>query len=168
MTRRLGIQTLALISAFALASPALAAGIFTAHLNGARQVPPFDTLAQGQFVARQPNSGGLSYKLIVSNLSNVVAAHIHCGAEGVNGPVGVTLFLGSPVTINGILAQGPIVTPDPGNACGWVDLDDVIDALESGDTYINVHTLQSLPGEYLAAMFPRPSPMVSVVCSMSW
>ena len=28
----------------------------------------------------------------------------------------------------------------PGNACGWEDLDDVVDALDSGDAYVNVHT----------------------------
>ncbi len=45
------------------------------------------------------------------------------------------------------LAQGPILAPDPNNGCGWRDVIDIIDALESGDTYVNVHTLQSLPGE---------------------
>ena len=45
------------------------------------------------------------------------------------------------------LAQGPILAPDTNNGCGWLDVADVIDALGSGDTYVNVHTLQSLPGE---------------------
>ncbi len=89
----------------------------------------------------------LSYKLNVATITNIVAAHIHCGAAEENGPVGVTLFLGAPVSVNGTLAQGPILAPDPNNGCGWLDLDDVIDALESGDTYVNVHTLQSLGGE---------------------
>lgn len=142
----LRIQTLALISALGLAGPALAGGQFTAHLNGAQQVPPFETLAQGEFVLTEIQ-GQLNYTLIVANLENIVASHIHCGAVGENGPVGVTLFVGGPVTVNGILAQGPILAPDPGNRCDWLDLDDVIDALATGDTYVNVHTLQSLPGE---------------------
>jgi hypothetical protein len=33
-----------------------------------------------------------------------------------------------------------VTAPDPGNGCGWIDLDDVVTALESGDTYVNVHT----------------------------
>ena len=144
--RKLGMLTLVVISALALAGPAAARGNGTAHLDGASQVPPFDTLAQGEFIARLRN-GGLSYKLIVANLMNIVAAHIHCAGEGVNGNVGVTLFGGAPVTVSGILAQGPILAPDENNLCGWLDIDDVIDALESGDTYINVHTLQSLGGE---------------------
>ena len=48
---------------------------------------------------------------------------------------------------HGMLAHGEILAPDFVNGCGWVTLDDVIDALESGDTYINIHTLQSLSGE---------------------
>ena len=134
-----------MITALALAGPAWA-GNFTAHLSGASQVPPFDTLAQGQFIGKL-RGDDLSYKLNVANITNVVAAHIHCGAAGANAPVGVTLFAGSPVSMSGTLAQGPILAPDTNNGCGWLDLADVIDALESGDTYVNVHTLQSLPGE---------------------
>ena len=144
---KLGIRTLVVITALTLGGSAWAQDVFIAHLNGASQVPPFDTLAQGQFVGRLRQTGNLSYKLNVANLENVVAAHIHCGAPGANGPVGVTLFLGAPVSVNGTLAQGPILAPDPNNGCGWLDVDDVLDALESGDTYINAHTLQSLPGE---------------------
>jgi hypothetical protein len=143
---KIGRPILIVLSSLGLAGSALAQGNFVAHLDGASQVPPVDTLAQGQFVAKL-RGGELSYKLIVANITNIFASHIHCGAVDVNGPIGVTLFSGSPVAVNGILAQGPILAPDPGNACGWVDLEDVIDALESGDTYVNVHTTQTPPGE---------------------
>ncbi|MEW6403930.1 MAG: CHRD domain-containing protein [Chloroflexota bacterium] len=75
-------------------------------------------------------------------MENVVAAHIHCGAAGVNGPVGVTLFMGTPGSgpVNGLLARGAITAPDPGNACGWVTLADVLAAISTGNTYVNVHT----------------------------
>ena len=144
--RKLEIRTLVVIIALALAGPALARGNFTAHLSGASQVPPADSQAQGQFIGKL-RGDELSYKLIVANIVNVVAAHIHCGPVGVNGPVGVTLFGGAPVSKSGTLAEGPILAPDLRNGCGWTDVDDVIDALESGDTYINVHTLQHLSGE---------------------
>jgi hypothetical protein len=144
--RNLGVLAILVVSVHVLAVPAWAGGNFAAHLNGGNQVPPFDTLAQGQFIARLQGDD-LSYLLNVANIMNVVAAHIHCAPEGVNGPVGVTLFLGAPMSVNGTLAQGPILAPDPNNGCGWLDLDDVIDALDGGDTYVNVHTLQSLPGE---------------------
>ena len=143
--RHIRFHTLIVISALALAGPALANGNLVAHLNGEGTVPQFDTLAQGQFIAKIRRDN-LSYKLIVANITNVVAAHIHCAPADQNGPVGVTLF-GGFATVNGILAQGPILAPDVDNLCGWADIDDVIDAMDSGDTYVNVHTLQNLAGE---------------------
>lgn len=119
---------------------------FTAHLNGVQQVPSVETSGQGQFVLLN-GDGSLDYKLIVSNLTNIVAAHIHCAPAGVNGPVGVTLFAGSPVSLSGILASGPILAPDAGNGCGWLDTAAILAAIAGGDAYINVHTLTNLPGE---------------------
>jgi CHRD domain len=83
----------------------------------------------------------------VANLDNVVAAHIHCGAVGVNGPVGVTLFTGAPAggRVNGTLAEGTITAPDAGNGCGWTDLAAVLAAMGSGNTYVNVHTNDGIP-----------------------
>ena len=132
---------------FALTVAASANGNVVANLKGRNEVPPFDSDAQGQAVFKI-RGAKLSYKLIVANIENVVAAHIHCAPKGVNGPVGVTLFSGSPVSKSGILAQGPILAPaSPDNSCGWEDVEDVIEALLGGDTYVNVHTLASLSGE---------------------
>jgi hypothetical protein len=116
---------------------------FKAHLSGAEEVPARDTLARGQATFKLSKDGGeLGYRLIVANIENVFAAHIHCGAPGVNGPVGVTLFMGSPASgrVDGVLASGTITAPDSGNGCGWASLSDVLAAMRSGDTYVNVHT----------------------------
>lgn len=136
----------ALLLAFAVVGLA-AAGTdqrnFTTHLNGAEEVPARDTQAQGQAIFHLSEDGtSLDFKLIVANIENVVAAHIHCGAVGVNGPVGVTLFESAPAggRVDGVLAEGTITAPDPGNACGWADLAAVVAALRSGNTYVNVHT----------------------------
>lgn len=137
-----------LLILLSVSSAGLAAGkpVFMAHLNGAAQVPPFDTTGQGQFIITN-RDGSLEYKLIVANLTNIVAAHIHCAVVGANGPVGVTLFLGAPTGGSGILASGPILAPDINNGCGWTTVAHIIAGLASGATYVNVHTLQSLPGE---------------------
>lgn len=119
---------------------------FRAHLSGSGEVPPVDTNAQGQVIFQLADGGqSMGYKLIVANIDNVFASHIHCGVPGVNGPIGVTLFSGSTVTLNGILAEGTITAPDPGNACGWADLGDVVSAIESGGAYVNVHTNPGVP-----------------------
>ena len=148
--RRVAVLLMAVALAMVMLVPAASAGgddnSFVASLKGRTEVPPSDTNAQGTALVKVRN-GAVSYKLIVANIENVVAAHIHCAPVGVNGPVGVTLFGGAAASPNGMLAQGPIVAPDAGNACGWADLDAVLVALASGDTYVNVHTLQSLSGE---------------------
>jgi hypothetical protein len=122
---------------------------FVAHLAGRNEVPAVDTRAQGEAIFHLSEDGTeLHYKLIVANINNVFASHIHCGAEGVSGPVGVTLFSGDPDgRVDGILAQGTITAPNPGNACGWTDLAAVVDAMQSGNTYVNVHTEQNRGGE---------------------
>ena len=89
----------------------------------------------------------LSYKLNVANIENVFAAHIHCGAVGANGPVGVTLFAGALAggSTQGTLAEGTISMPDPGNMCGWTNLAAVLAAMNSGNAYVNVHTNDGVP-----------------------
>lgn len=143
------ILVVTLIGLLAVVSTALAQPTnFRAHLSGGEEVPSVDTTATGQAVFQFDESGSsLRFKLIVANIENVVASHIHCGPAGLNGPVGVTLFSGptSGSRVNGILSQGTITAPNPGNACGWADLGDVASALASGDTYVNVHTLPGVP-----------------------
>ena len=121
---------------------------FVAPLDGGQENPPVDTNATGVAKFQLSKDGSsLGFKLIVANIEDVVASHIHCGVVGVNGPVGVTLFSGGLTSANGTLAEGTITAPNAGNECGWADLSAVEAALRSGDTYVNVHTLANLPGE---------------------
>ena len=148
--RKALLSLLVLVAELATVGPA-AAGTnrnFVAHLSGDEEVPARDTQAQGQAIFHLSKDGtALSYKLIVANIENVVAAHIHCGAVGVNGPVGVTLFTAGPGggRVDGVLAEGSVTASDPGNSCGWTDLDSVVAAMRSGDTYVNVHTNDGVP-----------------------
>ena len=121
---------------------------FRVHLDGDGEVPPVDTRAQGQATFHVDGAmSRMDFKLIVANIEDVVAAHIHCAPVGVNGPVGVTLFAGGPVSPDGVLAEGSIVEPDEGNACGWTTLEQVVQAIRFDLAYVNVHTLAHPPGE---------------------
>src|SRR5688500_13263511 len=105
---------------------------FVAPISGGEEVPPRDTNARGVATFQvSSDATAVDYNVNVANIVKVYAAHIHCGAEGVNGAVGVTLFSGAPAggRINGTLAEGTITAPDPGNGCGWTDLDDVLAAI---------------------------------------
>lgn len=134
------------VLAFGAVSPAASAQptSFRAVLSGGDEVPTRETLARGVATFQLSSDGAeLGFRLVVANIENVVAAHIHCGAPGVIGAVGVTLFGGAAAgggRTDGVLATGSVTAPDPGNGCGWADLDAVVAALESGNAYVNVHT----------------------------
>src|SRR5688572_11165930 len=84
------------------------------HLTGDEEVPPRATQAQGQAIFRIDGST-VHFRLIASNIDNVVQAHIHCGRKGSNGPVAQWLYpqtTGGPgVSVangrqSGVLAEG--------------------------------------------------------------
>lgn len=112
-------------------------------------MPPVNTEAAGwAMLVQSVDQTRLKLFLKVAHIDDVFAAHIHCAPAGANGPVGLTLYSGGPVSIEqGFLVLDTFTDPNPGNACGWVTLADMVDALESGNTYINVHTLGHPSGE---------------------
>jgi CHRD domain len=143
MRRMLVLVAMLALGLLALAPSAVAGDNFVATLSGGQEVPARDTQAVGVATFKLGEDGtALAFKLNVANIDNAVAAHIHCGAVGVNGPVGVTLFMGDPAggRVTGTLAEGTITAPDANNACGWADLAAVLTAIGSGATYVNVHT----------------------------
>jgi hypothetical protein len=71
------------------------------------------------------------------------------GAEGIEGIVlRYGAFHGPRVgTTEAGEVQGSFTAPDPGNACGWQDLADVLGAMATGDVHVNVHSTQFPGGE---------------------
>jgi Cu/Zn superoxide dismutase len=140
------IATLVVTAVLAMTSVA-AAGVmkFGAEMSGAEENPP--TTSEGTGSAKlTSHDTRVSFKLRWDGLTGPArAAHIHCGATGVNGPVGVTLFA-SPLGASGHV-NGRFTGPDAGNGCGWADLEDVLEAMASGVAYINIHTQQFPGGE---------------------
>ena len=141
---------LVLFAIFFSASAAAATGNFRAQCQGGNEVPPVDSVGQCQANFKLTKDGtGLQYKLIVANTEFVTQAHIHLGPEDDNGPVVAFLFGFVPqgVTTNGVLAQGVLTDADLIGPLAGMTLDDLIVELESGNAYVNVHTLASPPGE---------------------
>jgi hypothetical protein len=135
-----------LIASLAVAIPASADALkFEAELSGAEEVPPVATEGVGE--AKFESDGtSVDFELKWDDLTTpALAAHIHCGATGVNGPVGVTLFAGTMDTEGEV--ESTFTAPDPGNGCGWEDLSDVLGAMATGGAYVNVHTTQHPGGE---------------------
>jgi hypothetical protein len=118
---------------------------FETELSGAEEVPPVETEGEGE--AKFESDGtSVDFELKWDDLTTPAsAAHIHCGETGMNGPVGVTLFMGTMGTEGEV--ESTFTAPDPGNACGWEDLADVLGAMATGGAYVNVHTTQHPGGE---------------------
>jgi len=93
----------------------------------------------------------LIYKVTVSGLSSpYLAAHIHTGAPGVAGPVIVPLALSAGPGDGTASGEGMIdASAIKGkNADGSpMSMADLLTAMRSGSTYVNVHTANNKPGE---------------------
>jgi hypothetical protein len=128
---------------------------FDIHLTGDQQVPAVNTDAFGfAEVQLSEDNLALSFEVVVCNVANVTASHIHVGAAGTNGPV-VLPFYGSPSPLFNstrgcdTLAEGTRTSANlqaqPGKGINtWTDF---INALVSSNTYVNVHTLAHTGGE---------------------
>ncbi len=121
---------------------------YVTHLTGSEEVPARDTLAQGQAIFRLSKDGTeLHYRLIVANIENVTAAHIHLAPAGMNGPVVAPLYVSGPISgrFSGVLAEG-VITSLNGPLLGQ-PLSALITAIEDAGAYVNVHTTQFPGGE---------------------
>lgn len=122
---------------------------FRAHLSGDEEVPANDSRATGEAIFRITQEGSLYYKVTVANIENVRMAHIHMAPAGQNGGVIAWLYpKGPPPQIiegrfQGVLAEGTITEDDIGDRT----FEEFIEAIEAGNTYVNVHTNQYPGGE---------------------
>ena len=116
---------------------------FTAQLDGDQEVPSRTTNATGQATFQLKDETQLDFTLNLLDVKNFVAAHIHCAPAGENGPVGATLLGPMPPGLGSVdifVVQGAITAPDAENGCEWADLAAVVEAMRSGNAYVNVHT----------------------------
>ena len=151
---------LATLAIALVSSPAMAQlkKSYTAQLSGREEVPMRDTRATGHVNFKLNKEGTeLEYKLVVSNIENVVAAHIHLAARGQNGPVVVTLY--GPVNPaagrqNGVLAEGTITAANLTGDLAGRTIVDLIAAFDAGNAYVNVHTDDGASGSGRAGDFP--------------
>lgn len=71
--------------------------MFFAKLRGRNEVPPVETDARGEgFFKLSRDELSLKFKLDLFDIEDVVAAHLHLGLKGKNGPV--VAFLFGPIT----------------------------------------------------------------------
>lgn len=119
---------------------------FGAELTGDQERPiPVETAGEGE-AKFETDGSTVVFELKWKELtSSAFAAHIHCGGPEVAGPVGVTLFSGSMGTEGEV--QSSFSGPDPGNVCGWLTLEEVLEAVAINNAYVNVHSEDFRGGE---------------------
>jgi CHRD domain len=132
---------------------------FVTHLSGDEEVPARETSGKGLAVFHISKDGtSIDYKLIVTSIDNVFAAHIHLAPMGVNGPIVAFLFEGVPAggRHNGLLAEGTITSADLVGPLLGQPLSTLIVPMQAGNAYVNVHTndgvepIDTGPGDFPA------------------
>jgi hypothetical protein len=106
------------------------------RLSGDQEVPAADPDGFGRFTYIAAGDK-LCYILSAFNVDPPVAAHIHVGAAGVNGPIVVALELPDPVSAACITAE-----PDSSLNSAMVLTQEELDAIIANEAgyYANVHT----------------------------
>ena len=122
--------------------------IFQAQLSGPNEVPPRTSSASGA-AGFTLDGNVVHYSVEVEGLGDIIACHIHVGAAGVSGPVRVPLCSASTPgvanggAVNGVLVQGSFTAAD----VVVISFDDLLNAMRSGNAYVNVHTKVYPAGE---------------------
>jgi hypothetical protein len=98
-------------------------------MTGGQEIPKGSPKGKGTFLYQlKTNTGRLCYSLKWSGIGRPVAAHVHKGARGTDGPVVVPLSMSAPVAHNGCVKVSK----------------SLLLAIKSkpGDYYVNVHTMK--------------------------
>ena len=124
---------------------------FTATLSGSNEAPPVAATGAGGFATVTLNltAQTLSWVVDVFNLpSGVTAGHIHAGGVGVAGPVVVNFTVPTNASndfrITGSARPTDVVARQPQGVNTWEDL---VQAMMTGHTYVNVHSQVNPGGE---------------------
>jgi hypothetical protein len=118
---------------------------FSATLSGENEVPPTESNATGvaQFQLSDGDDGQeVAYSVNLTGFDDITAAHIHSGNEGENGPIVATLSEGEEADGDSVELQftGNIQTNDLAGPLEDSEIADLVDLMNNGSAYVNVHT----------------------------
>ena len=132
------LRTITVISALAFAVTTFAADI-KVKLTGAEEVPPVSTAATGAGTIKVNDDMTVSGSVTTKGIEGV-AAHIHSGAVGKNGPPVIPLEQTSPGVWS--VPAGSKLTADQ------------YKAFKAGELYVNVHSAAHKGGELRGQLKP--------------
>jgi hypothetical protein len=119
-----------------------------------------------------PDLSSLTFSLNVQNLASALAAHLHCGRPGENGPIVATLFAPSPQphNVSGVLASGTIgnmnIDPTASQCEEFIgrpvrDVASLTAAATLALIYVNVETVANPNGEIRGVLIVGVKPLVA-------
>lgn len=123
---------------------------FKADLTGDEEVPSVNTPAKGEAkFSLSDDHKRLSFTLVVRDIENPTAAHIHLGKIGKSGPVLAILFSGPKKEgkFRGNLAQSSITEKELTGDLKGKSINSLLALIKSGEAYVNVHTDANPNGE---------------------
>jgi hypothetical protein len=157
--RRITLGTVVAASVLSIGGVAIAKTLqYRAEPVGANEVPANGSSASANLKLKvSSDRTEVRYDLKIDNpIENVLQAHLHRAAVGVNGPIVVWLYPSAPPAMliegsfEGRLAEGVITSDDlcfsaTAPLCGqW---ETFLGLVDSGGLYANVHTTAFPPGE---------------------
>lgn len=124
---------------------------YNAPLSGQNEVPPVESSATGEADFKALANETIGYRVNVTGISNASAAHIHQGKEGENGDI-IADLLHTPTskdkdTAYGMIFRGNLSDSSLKGPMQGKTLNDLAAAMDSGETYVNVHTTDHPDGE---------------------
>jgi CHRD domain len=123
-------------------------------LSGENEVPPVQSSAGGEAEFTELENETIKYRVNVTGLTNITAAHIHMAKAGENGDVIADLW-NTPTskdseTTYGMIFRGNLSDASLKGPMQGQTLEDLIAAMDAGDTYVNLHTAANPDGEIRA------------------
>ena len=130
-------SVVAIAAAFVCFSGPVLADDVNLKLSGAQEVPPVATKAEGTGKIVVGKDGSVTGTITTSGIEGI-AAHIHSGAVGKNGPPIITLEKSSPSTWT--VPAGAKLSESQ------------LASYKAGELYVNVHSAAHQPGEIRAQL----------------
>ncbi|MGV8107548.1 MAG: CHRD domain-containing protein [Nitrososphaerota archaeon] len=119
---------------------------YEAPLSGQNEVPPVPLNATGEGEFKALQNGTIGYKVEITGISGASAAHIHQGKAGENGEI-IADLLNTPTskdkdTAYGMIFRGNLTDSSLKGSMQGKTMNDLVTAMDSGETYVNVHTTE--------------------------
>lgn len=140
-------------------------------LTGYEEIPAVSSAASATFdVDVAPGNDAFTYKLSYKDITGVQQAHVHFGQLGVsggiaaflctnlgNGPVGTQACPAAPAEVSGTIDATKIIGPS-GQGIAAGEIGEVLNAVDAGRVYVNVHSVAYPGGEVRAQLKPDRGP----------